>query len=213
MLQWFQALLPKNDQFFDLFAAHSRAIVAGAYGLRALLDGGDSVQPYCRVVTDREHEADAVTRDILIAVGRSFITPFDRGAIKDLVTAMDNSIDQMDKTAKAVMLFDIRTFTPQMREMGDAIVRCALLVDEAVPLLHAISREATRINALTEQIQIIEDQADELHDAGVRTLFEQHRGDPMGFITANEVYEHLEKTVDRFEDVANRLQAVVIEHV
>lgn len=213
MLQWFQALLPKNDQFFDLFAAHSRAIVAGAYGLRALLDGGDSVQPYCRVVTDREHEADAVTRDILIAVGRSFITPFDRGAIKDLVTAMDNSIDQMDKTAKAVMLFDVRTFTPQMREMGDAIVRCALLVDEAVPLLHAISREAKRINALTEQIQIIEDQADELHDAGVRTLFEQHRGDPMGFITANEVYEHLEKTVDRFEDVANRLQAVVIEHV
>jgi uncharacterized protein Yka (UPF0111/DUF47 family) len=35
----------------------------------------------------------------------------------------------------------------------------------------------------------------------------------MGFITANEVYKHLEKTVDRFEDVANALQAVVIEHV
>jgi uncharacterized protein Yka (UPF0111/DUF47 family) len=119
----------------------------------------------------------------------------------------------MEKSAKAVMLFDIRTFTPEMRQMGDAIVRCALLVDEAIPLLHAISREAARINALTEQIQLIEGQADDLHDAGVKVLFERHSADPMGFITANEVYKHLERAVDRFEDVANALQAVVIEHV
>jgi uncharacterized protein Yka (UPF0111/DUF47 family) len=213
MLRWFQALLPRDDRFFDMFAAHSRAIVAGAYGLRALLDGGDAVPQYCRVVTDQELAADVVTRDILTAVGRSFITPFDRGAIKDLVTAMDNSIDQMEKTAKAVMLFDLRSFTPEMREMGDAIIRCALLVEEAIPLLQAISEEEARINALTEQIQVIESHADDLHDAGVKALFERHSADPMGFITANEVYKHLEKTVDRFEDVANELQAVVIEHV
>jgi uncharacterized protein Yka (UPF0111/DUF47 family) len=213
MLHWFQALLPKNDQFFDLFAAHSRAIVAGAHGLRAALEGGDTVPQYCRVVMDREHEADGVTRDILIAVSRSFITPLDRGAIKDLVTAMDNSIDQMERTAKAVMVFDVRTFTPEMKLMGDAIVRCALLVEEAIPLLQAISQEAERINALTEQIRDIEDDGDDLYETGVKALFEQHKGDPMGFFTATRVYENLEKTIDRFEDVANELQGVVIEHV
>jgi predicted phosphate transport protein (TIGR00153 family) len=213
MLNWFHALLPKNDQFFDLFAAHSRAIVAGARGLRALLDGGDAVPQYCRVVTDRELEADAVTRDILIAVARSFITPFDRSSIKHLITAMDDSIDQMEKTAKAVMLFDVRTFTPEMREVGDAIVKCALLVEEAIPLLQAINQEAPRINSLTEQIQTIEDEADDLHDEGIKALFQRRNGDPMAFIIANEVYKHLEKTVDRFEDVANELQAVVIEQV
>jgi predicted phosphate transport protein (TIGR00153 family) len=213
MLHWFKALLPKSDQFFDLFAAHSHAIVAGAHGLRALLDGGDAVPQYCRVVTDRELEADAVTREILIAVARSFITPFDRSSIKHLITAMDDSIDQMEKTAKAVMLFDVRTFTPEMREVGDAIVKCALLVEEAIPLLHAINQEAPRINSLTEQIQTIEDHADDLHDVGIKSLFQRRNGDPMGFIIANEVYKHLEKTVDRFEDVANELQAVVIEQV
>jgi uncharacterized protein len=213
MLHWFKALLPKNDQFFDLFAAHSHAIVAGAHGLRALLDGGDAVPEYCRVVTDRELEADAVTRDILIALARSFITPLDRSSIKHLITAMDDSIDQMEKTAKAVMLFDMRTFTPEMREVGDAIVKCALLVEEAIPLLHAINQEAPRINSLTEQIQTIEDRADDLHDAGIKALFQQRNGNAMEFIIANEVYKHLEKTVDRFEDVANELQAVVIEQV
>jgi uncharacterized protein len=213
MLHWFKDLLPKNDQFFDLFAAHSHAIVAGAHGLRALLDGGDAVPEYCRVVTDRELEADAVTRDILIALARSFITPLDRSSIKHLITAMDDSIDQMEKTAKAAMLFDMRTFTPEMREVGDAIVKCALLVEEAIPLLHAINQEAPRINSLTEQIQTIEDRADDLHDAGIKALFQQRNGNAMEFIIANEVYKHLEKTVDRFEDVANELQAVVIEQV
>jgi uncharacterized protein Yka (UPF0111/DUF47 family) len=214
MLRWFQALLPKEDRFFELFAAHSHIVVAGAQGLRALLEGGDVVPKYYRVVMDREQDADDVTRNILIAVRRSFITPFDRGAIKDLITAMDNAIDQMQKTAKAVMLFDIRSFTPEMKEMGDAVVKCALLVEEAIPLLRAISQEAGRISAITEQISQIEGRADDLHDIGVRTLFEQHRSkDAMAFITGNEVYDHLEKVVDRFDDVANELQGVVIEHV
>ena len=213
MLNWFQALLPKNEQFFDMFAAHSRAIVAGANGLRALLEGGDAVPQYCRVVADREREADSVTRDILTAVGRSFITPIDRGAIKDLITAMDNAIDQMERTAKVVMVFDVRTFTPEMKAIGDAIVKCALLVEEAIPLLHSINQEAAHINALTEQILAIEGEADDLFAAGVRALFERQNGNPMAFITASRIYESLERTVDRFEDVANELQGVVIEHV
>jgi uncharacterized protein len=213
MLRWFQALLPRDDRFFELFAEHSHIIVAGAHALRALLEGGNVVPKYYQLVMDREHDADNVTRDILIAVRRSFITPFDRGAIKDLITAMDDAIDQMQKTAKAVMLFDIRSFTPEMKEMGDAVVTCALLVEEAIPLLRSISQEAGRISAITEQISQIEGRADELHDIGVRALFERHGGNPMEFITGNEVYDHLEKTVDRFDDVANELQGVVIEHV
>ncbi|HKD29601.1 MAG TPA: DUF47 domain-containing protein [Xanthobacteraceae bacterium] len=213
MLHWLQALLPGDDRFFELFAAHSRTVVAGARGLRALLEGGDVVPKYYRIVMDRERDADGVTRDILIAVRRSFITPFDRGAIKDLITAMDDTIDQMEKTAKAVMLFDIRSFTPEMKKMGDAVVECALLVEEAIPLLRSISQEVARINAITEQISQIGGRADDLHDIGVRALFERRNGDAMGFITGSEVYDHLEKIVDRFDDVADELQGVVIEHV
>jgi predicted phosphate transport protein (TIGR00153 family) len=214
MMRWFNALLPKEERFFDLFAAHSRTLVSGAEALRALLDGGDAVERNFQLVMDREHEADAITRDILIAVRRTFITPFDRGAIKELITSMDNSIDQMQKTAKAVMIFELREFTPQMREMGDQIKRCAELVQEAIPLLQSISREASRLGEITEEISRLEGQADELHEQGLKELFQRYRlSDPMGFITGNEVYDHLEKVVDRFDDVANVIHATVIEHV
>ena len=214
MLGWFHALMPKEERFFDLFARHSQAVVAGAEALRAMLDGGDAVPRHYRTIMEREQEADGVTREVLVAVRRTFITPFDRGDIQDLITSMDNTIDQMQKTAKGVMLFNIRTFTPQMKEMGDAIVKCAVLVEEAVPLLRSISKEAGRISSLTEQITQIEGRADDLHDVGLKELFEtQGATNPMAFITGNEVYDHLEKVVDRFDDVANVMHGIVIEHV
>jgi predicted phosphate transport protein (TIGR00153 family) len=214
MLGWFRALMPREERFFDLFARHSHTVVAGAEALRQMLDGGDGVPQQYRIIMEREQEADFITRDVLIAVRRTFITPFDRGDIQDLMTSMDNTIDQMQKTAKAVMLFNIRSFTPQMKEMGDAIVKCAVLVEEAVPLLRAISTHAGRISSLTEQITQIEGRADDLHDLGLKELYEtQAAGNPMAFITGNEVYDHLEKVVDRFDDVANELQSVVIDQV
>jgi predicted phosphate transport protein (TIGR00153 family) len=213
MLGWFHALLPREERFFELFAGHSHAVVAGAKALRAMLEGGDAVPNCYREVMDREHEADNFTRDILIAARRTFITPFDRGDVKDLITAMDNAIDQMQKTAKAVMLFNLRSFTPQMREMGDAVVKCALLVEEAMPLLRRIGPEAGRLSTISEQISRLEGQADEMHDQGLKELFETHgASNPMAFITGNEVYDHLEKVVDRFDDVANEIQGVVLDH-
>jgi uncharacterized protein len=214
MMRWFHALMPKEERFFDLFARHSQAVLAGAEALRAMLEGGTAVQPNYQIVMDREQDADDVTREVLIAVRRTFITPFDRGNIRDLITSMDNAIDQMQKTAKGVVLFEVTEFTPQMKEMADAIVKCAHLVKEAVPLLRAISSEAVHISTLTERISQLEGRADELHDIGLRELFHSKgKADPLAFFVGNEVYDHLEKVVDRFDDVANVMHGIVIEHV
>src|SRR5690242_4644727 len=133
MLGWFQALLPREQKFFDLFEAHARTLVAGAASLRALLDGGDQVPDRCAEVARHENEADVITRDVLLAVRRTFITPFDRGDIRELITSMDDAIDQMHKTAKAILLFDQRQFQPDMVRLGDIVVQCAELTAEAVP--------------------------------------------------------------------------------
>ncbi len=214
MLSWFHALMPKEERFFELFARHSATVLAGAEALRAMMEGGQAVQSNYQTVMDREQDADDLTREVLIAVRRSFITPFDRGNIRDLITSMDNSIDQMQKTAKGVMLFDVTDFTPQMKEMADVIVKCAQLQKEAVPLLKSISSEAAHISDLTAQISALEGRADELHDIGLKSLYQANaKTNPMAFFVGNEVYDHLEKVVDRFDDVANVMHGIVIEHV
>jgi predicted phosphate transport protein (TIGR00153 family) len=214
MLGWFHSLMPKDERFFDLFARHSEAVLAGAQALRRMLEGGAAVAANYQAVMDREQDADNVTREVLIAVRRTFITPFDRGNIRDLITSMDNGIDQMQKTAKTIVLFDVREFAPQMKEMADTIVKCAELVKEALPLLQSISAEAGHISELTARISALEGRADELHDAGLRDLYKANVGKSgLEFYIGNEIYDHLEKVVDRFDDVANVLHGIVIEHV
>ncbi len=213
MLSWFQALMPREERFFDLFERHAETLVAGSRALRALLDGGDGVLARSDEIRRREHEADAITRDVLLAVRRTFITPFDRSDIRDLITAMDDAIDQMHQTAKATLLYEMREFDPSMRRMGDIIVQAAELTRGAIPLLRAMRQNAGKLNAFGEEITRTEDEADGIHDHGLKTLFQAHRhSDPMAFIVGAEVYGHLEKVVDGFEDVANRVTGIVIEH-
>lgn len=212
MLGWFRALMPKEERFFELFVRHAELTLLGAQSLRGLLTGGDDVARCCREINRRENEADEVTREVLTALRRSFITPLDRGDIKDLITSMDDAIDQMNKTAKVISLFELHTFQRPMQDMGDIIVRAATLTSEAVPLLKSIGREAGRLNVITEQIIRIEEEADQLHDQGRKELFKAE-SNAIAFIIGTEVYDHLEKVVDRFEDVANEINAIVIENV
>lgn len=214
LMRWFRAFLPREERFFELFAKHSVVCVQGALALQGVLRGGEETPVFCQRVNQLEHEADNVTREVLTAVRRTFITPFDRGDIKNLITSMDDAIDQMQQTAKAVILFEVRTFEPPMREMGTLLVECANLVGQALPLMQSIGQNLAMLTALTEEIGKLEGRIDDLHDIGLKELFLKHRdANTMDFIVGSEIYKHLEKVSDRFDDVANEINSIVIEQV
>jgi hypothetical protein len=120
----------------------------------------------------------------------------------------------MQKTAKAILLFEVDTLEPEMAEMGQRIVRAAELTVEAVRLLGSLRENSARLNAITEEIIRLEDDTDTLNDNGIKELFKRHRdGNVMHYIVGIEIYDHLEKVMDRFEDVAHRISGIVIEQV
>ena len=219
MLGWFQALMPKEERFFTLFEKHAKIVVAGAEALRGLLQGGDTVEDYCKQVFQREAEADDVTREVLLAVRRTFITPFDRTDIQDLIT-LDGRCHRPDEQDRQ----DYRpvrgqSFEPQMQQMSEIILQSANLVLEAVPLLSSIGTNAARLGALTTKIITIEEQADDVYNRGLKALFlaiagpKATQGSAMKFIIGSELYDHLEKVVDRFEDVANEIKSIVVDQL
>ena len=217
MLSWFRALLPKEDDFFRLFDAHAATLTRGADAMRHVLDGGDATPHWCAKVVEHEHEADDVAHEVLVSVRRSFITPFDRSDIRGLTNSLDDAIDQMQKTAKAITLFEVREFAPKMRELGDIAVQCAALTVEAVSLLPDMRKHHERLNTLTERLALLESESDALYDQGMKALYAESRGgaqaDAMAFIIGAEIYDHLEKVVDRFEDVATRINGILVEHL
>ncbi|WP_336958212.1 DUF47 family protein [Sphingobium aquiterrae] len=213
MLRWFQALMPKQGRFFEQFEDHATTLVAGADALARLLKGGPDMAMHIKEIADREHEADDVIRAVLHDVRRIFVTPFDRSAITGLIGVMDDAIDQMNQTAKAVAIYRVTEFPPQMQDMSALIVEAARITAETMPLLRSLNINASRLHDLTERLVKLEGHADELHEQGLRALYEQARtGNPMDFIVGREIYSHLEKVTDRFEDVANEIQGLVIDH-
>ncbi|MEZ2126281.1 MULTISPECIES: DUF47 domain-containing protein [unclassified Sinorhizobium] len=213
MLSWFRKLLPREDRFFDLFEQHSRVTVGAAEALDNLLAGKD-IQYQCETIVRLENEADDITREVMQAIRRSFITPFDRGDIKDLIQSMDDAIDMMHKAVKTIRLFEQNSFDPGMQEMGKTVVQAARLIAEAIPLLHRMNANAARLAAIAEEVTRVEGHSDELHDQGLKDLFRRHgQSDPMAYMIGSEIYGELEKVVDRFEDVANEISGIVIENV
>ncbi len=213
MLRWFHSLLPQQGRFFELFDAHAATVVAGAEALALLLRGGEAIDSHIAEIVRREHQADEITRDVLMDVRRIFVTPFDRSAITGLIGAMDDAIDQMNGTGKSIALYEVRSFEPEMRDMSGIIVEAARVTAEAIPLLRRVGPNAARLHELTARVVQLEGHADEIHDAGVKSLFKRYgASQPMDFIVGREIYGHLEKIVDKFEDVANEIEGLVIDH-
>lgn len=213
MLEWFRKLLPHEEQFFDLFAQHSETVVAAAHSLNALLSGEDRDVHIAEIVA-LEDKADGITREVLLAVRRSFITPFDRNDIKDLIQSMDDTIDTMHRVVKTVLLFEQRVFDPGMRDMGLDIIQASKLVAEAIPLLKSVSSNAPRLTALSEEVTRVEGHSDYLHENGLKDLYRRHgNGNAMSYIIGSQIYGELEKVLDRFEDVAKEISGIVIENV
>lgn len=213
MFAWFQKLLPTTGNFFELFEAHAAKLIAGSDALARLLQGGPGMADHIREIIEREEEADEITREVLQTVRRTFLTPFDRGAITDLIGSMDDAIDQMQQTAGAVQLYDITTFDQEMKDMAAIVVDAARVTGEAIPLLRDVAGNAARLHELTERLVRMEGHADEIHAAGLKRLFVEHgEANTLKFIINREIYAHLERIVDRFEDVANEIDGLVIDH-
>jgi uncharacterized protein Yka (UPF0111/DUF47 family) len=126
---------------------------------------------------------------------------------------MDDSVDQCKRTAKAIVLFEVSTFEPEMRTMANAIVECAELVQRAVSMLSDVASNATELNEIGLQITRVEGSADDSYDRGLELLYQTVKGgDAIEFIRGSEIYKHLEDSVDSLDDVGDEIQGIVIEH-
>ncbi|MFL6722210.1 MAG: DUF47 domain-containing protein [Sphingomonas sp.] len=212
MFAWFQRLLPRKGDFFGMFEAHAATLVEASKALKRLSDDGASTGEILKFIRDREHEADEVIRQVLTEIRKTFLAPFDRGAITSLIVAMDDTIDEMLAAARAIDLYQLQELQPEMKQIVDLIAEAAQVTAKAVPLLRKVSANGATLHQLTGRVVALEGQADEIHAQGLKRSFETARQDTLQFAVSREVFKNLEKVMDAFEDVANEIDGIVIDH-
>lgn len=211
LIRAFRALMPQDERFIERFSEHSRLIVPAAEAFRALMSGDGRAEQHALEISRLEDAADQITRDTVLAIHRTFVTPFDRSQILDLITALDDTVDLMKDTGRRMVRYGVG-FTPEMQGMADCAVRAATAIRDAMPLLGAIDQNVDKLSAMSVEVRRIEGEADDLLDRGLRTLF---AGDtsPGHKLTVEKVYDLVEAVVDRCEDVVDVIDGIVVEQV
>lgn len=201
-------LLPKETSFFNYFEEHIELTIAGCRELQTLLSGsGDSAASYGRI-KEIEHKADSVIHNCMDALHRTFITPIDRPDIQRLIQRLDDIIDAVDAVASRLALYEIREFRPEAGEIAAILTLATERLQDAVRALRNPKHEV--VDPICIDIHKFENQADEVLRGALGRLFKEG-SDPLTVIKWNEIFQNLEKAVDRCEDAADVIRGVVIE--
>src|SRR5712675_204111 len=109
-------LLPKEEQYFDLFIQMTVYISAAARELKEMLaDKNRDFAEYAQRIKGLEHACDELTHNVSTRLNKSFITPFDREDIYMMSTALDDIVDLIDDAARAMVMYDIRETSTHAR--------------------------------------------------------------------------------------------------
>ena len=216
-LNLFSRLMPQERSFTAQFCEQAKCIHEAAQELRDMV-GPQKIAADQHVASIRaiESRADGVARQIFIGANRTFQAPIDREDIMHLAHDLDDVVDLIEDTAKGIQRYSISSFAEEMRSMVDAVVESAELLKQVMPHLDTITREHKTIFALCERIGHLEESADDSFDAGLsRIRAELGSGalNPIGYLDRKELYELIERVVDKCDDVANVVQTVTAKHV
>ncbi len=200
-------LLPRNEQFFDLFKEMTDEIRAAGILLEDLLAAEPPDTATVDRIKDAEHRCDALTHDAIKRLHRTFVTPFDREDLYAMSTSLDDVMDMIDHSASLIRLYQIRTVRPGARELARIVSRSAERLHAAMGAL------ATRqpVESDTVEINRLENEADRVFQEAIRQLFDTER-DPIVIIKWKEIFDYLEQITDACEDVANVIEGIVVKH-
>ncbi|MDO8476569.1 MAG: DUF47 family protein [Candidatus Rokubacteria bacterium] len=200
-------LLPRDENFFDLFEQQAGHIVSASRVLEELTLDYPSAQAKVQQIRDLEHAGDAVTHEVVRRLNTTFVTPIDREDIYALASRLDDVLDLIDAVADRLLLYKIKNPTDGCLAMAKIIVKTAEETDRAVRCLRTLSplyqKHSIEVNRL-------ENEADRLLRDELAALFEGGT-DAIEVIKWKELYETMEAVTDRCEDVLNVIEGITLK--
>ncbi len=204
-------ILPAETRFYDWFEKSAANLLDGARVLKDLMDHYERPALKVAQLTEIEHNGDFVVHEVIDLLHRTLVTPLDSEDTQALVSAIDDALDTLEQAATQMVIFEIEQPTDEARQFADIIVRCAEQVNQAMPLLR---EKGTLPTARQYAIEVnrLENEGDVVFRQALERLVATSRHDWFAFMSWKEIYEWLEDATDRFEDIADVLQTVVLKN-
>ncbi len=200
-------LIPRDEKFYELFDEQSKLIVRAAGLLHELFLDPTRLDEWAASIKQVEHEADNVTREVVNRLNRAFVTPLDREDILHLASRLDSVVDLIDGTARRAAQFRIAGTREEAGTLS------ALLLDMAEHVAQAVSnlKKPRTMEHHARRIKELEEEGDGVYHAAMGRLF-SGQPDPLEVIKWKELFDTMEDSLDRCDDVSNLLKAISLKH-
>ena len=208
MMRW---LLPKEEEFFDKLKEQSSNAVKGAEEFDNLISNynilsEDEKAKSLKKIVDIEHIGDEITHDIIRTLDKTFITPIDKEDIHNLAVLLDDLIDLINIAAERLIIFKINKIDDHIKNFNEVIFRITKKIDSGIFDV----RKLRNMNQFYIDVHTLENRGDDIYRNALASLFEKN--DVVDIIKYKEVYELLEKIIDKCEGIANLTESIVVKH-
>jgi predicted phosphate transport protein (TIGR00153 family) len=204
--------VPKDHSFYPLFEEDAKNLVKAAELLKQLVSTTE-IEDHERInkeIKDVEHIGDNITDKTYEQLNKSFITPFDREDIHELIAHMDDVVDSINSISRRICLYKPKKLMPVYKEMAESILEAAREIQICIHCLNDAGANKDEISKACARVTEIEHRADEYYYVAIAELFEKEK-DPAELLKNNKILEILERTVDEAEDVTDTIKTILIK--
>ena len=200
----------KHD-YFEMFVQVAAISLEDAKALEVAIRDEIIDQEELKHIKELEHKGDNHKHKSLEIIETAFITPIDQGDILDVLEGIENLTDSIDNIAKHIYIMRVDESDEFMISFINLIVlTCEKTQDLMVAFKRFKKNPDNIINKLIIEINTLEEEADNIYSQSMRHIF-KGEADLLTLIKKKEIYQLLEDTLDRCEDVANLVGKIMLK--
>ncbi|MDD5262018.1 MAG: DUF47 family protein [Methylacidiphilales bacterium] len=212
MFSW-NKLLGRDDKFFDLLEASALEAKTTAETLTEFISFCDRVHENKSLdkFTESKRRDKQITQSITEELCRTFVTPLEREDIE----ALSNSLYKIPKTVLKVA--ERLMICPPALRSEETLKKQAGLLGQATEIVYQMVRHLRpgsslyKVREMNDQLQQLEGEADRLVTEVLRELCQGKR-QALDVIILKDIFELLEKAIDRCRDAGNTVFQTILKN-
>jgi len=202
--------LPHDDKFLPYFeqSADNLKEAAAVYASLAKATNREEMAVIRDQIKKLEHVGDKLTHNIFEELNKSFITPFDREDIYSLTKSLDDVLDLMDHVSDIFVLYRIEKLEDGMVMLLEVTRRAVNDIHKAIHGLRKPDYDKVREQVIS--VHALENEGDRLYRHFLGSLYADET-DAIRLMKYSAIYNELEQTIDRCEDLMNSIESIVLK--
>ncbi|MCR4417531.1 MAG: DUF47 family protein [Ignavibacteria bacterium] len=200
-------LIPKEEKYFEYFnqlASLLSEIAGDVYKLYTDVKDIDSIVSNLK---NKEHQCDKITSAVRHQLNHTFVTPFDREDILQLVKRMDDIADILLVAASRFQIFKISEKIDYTDEIARIVKEQTEVINHAI---HNLKQHKSIIDEC-DRVKHLESEADNIYHQALTNLFEKEK-DAISLIKKKEILDVIERASDICQSVARIIESITIKN-